>query len=277
MALSYLIGSQGHFGQSKLRSAASTVNSNAADSDLVMTASNIEGLLELLTNSLHLRRKEGPGGYYSVSFSLKHVLFALRCLLTHTSNQKAVAKLVGREVNILLMKVLTRHTMDQSVGTFVDAESAENACFSLYLQSNYGFEKAPFLPIVYSAPTKAEMEDQVSTRKDLAAKILVSYLEAPDVRPAGKHAAEQLLLRLRYLKYGDEKKDVVGHSMGVWGKGTGNSNLTRLELTPCCLAQIGCKGSSFDTHCRFGVGRGRAPKVRRCERWRAKARGQTLC
>lgn len=215
MALAYLIGSQGHFGQSKLRSSASTVNSNVGHSDLTMTESNIKILLELLTNSMYLRRKDGPGGYSSASFSLKYVLFALRCLLTQTSNQMAVAKLVGHEINILLVKVLSQHTMDGSVNNFVDAESAEYACFSLYLQSNYGFQDTPFLPIVYSAPTQVDEEDGMENRKDLAAKILVSYLELSNVRPAGRHAAEQLLLRLIHLNYADQKPEVVGQSNRV--------------------------------------------------------------
>lgn len=214
MALSYLIGSQGHFGQSKLRSSASTVTSNAADSDLIMAESDVVGLVELLANCLHLRRKDGPGGYSSVSFSLKHVLFALRCLLTHTSNQMTVTNVAALEVNILLMKVLSKHIMDQTVSNFVDAESAEYACFCLYLLSNYGFEDSHFLPIAYSATANGDKEDEDVDRHDLAAKILTAYIDQPTIRPAGRHAAEQLLLRLTYLNYGDERQDTVGHSRG---------------------------------------------------------------
>jgi hypothetical protein len=215
MALSYLIGSQGHFGQSNLRSSASTVNSNPTDSDLIMTESNVTGLVELLTNCLHLRRKDGAGGYSSVSFSLKHALFALRCLLTHTSNQMTVVKVAAIEVNTLLMKVLSKHIMDHTTNNFVDDESAEYSCFCLYLLSNYGFQDSPFLPIAYSPIPNINTGGKDMNRSDLAAKLITAYIDQPGITPAGLHAAQQLLLRLAYLNYGNDKEDTVSSSRGI--------------------------------------------------------------
>ena len=82
----------------------------------------------------------------------------------------------------------------------MDAESAEFAVFSLYLLSNYAFEGSVFLPASFSPPT-----DSDNHSSDLAAKILTCYLSQSDeITPAGKHAAEQLLLRLKYLAFGDD-------------------------------------------------------------------------
>jgi hypothetical protein len=175
-----------------------------------MSETDVQLLFELLKNTMHHRGKEGPGGYSSATFSLKYVLFALRCLLTHTNNQHAVAEQIGRDINVLLMKALARHTTDSDSGS-MDSESAEYACFSLYLLSNFGFEELPFLPKTY-APPENDASDGVD-EGDLASKILVSYLNSSNTRPAGQHAAEQLLLRLKYLNFEDSSKNKVSHCL----------------------------------------------------------------
>ena len=207
MALSYLSGSQGHFGQPKLRSSASTVQANKNDSSLIMSDSDVELLVELLANTMNYRGKNGPGGgkYLSGTFSLKCVIFSLRCLLTHTSNQERIAKLVGPDLNSLLINALARHALEPSTSS-MDSESAGHVAFSLYLLSNYGFEKLSFLPAMYAPRpvnnTVIEDEDH-----GLAANILVSYLRLSSIPPPGRHAARQLLLRLKYLNF--EKNFVV--------------------------------------------------------------------
>jgi hypothetical protein len=138
MALSYLVGSEGHFGQAKISSSASTVCANPKDSVLVVTKTEIELLVELLANTMHHRGKEGPGGYSAATFSVKYVLFAVRCLLAHTLNQAQIAEVAGPKLNTLLMKALAQHSIERTNATH--AEAAEYACFSLYLQSNYGFK-----------------------------------------------------------------------------------------------------------------------------------------
>jgi hypothetical protein len=138
MALAYLVGSEGHFGQAIIKSSSSTLHGNPREVVLVMTESEVETLIELLANSLHERGKDGPGGYSEASSNVKYVLFALRCLLVHTLNQSLMVMVAGRILNSLLVKVLALHSsrMDSNV----DVEAAEYACFSLYLLSNYGFE-----------------------------------------------------------------------------------------------------------------------------------------
>jgi hypothetical protein len=198
MALSYLLGSQGHFGQAKLRSTASTVNADRDDSALIMSPSDIVLLLELLNNTIQSRGKYGLGGYSSSTFNVKYVILALRCLLTHSRNQEQVAGKVGMELNCLLMKVLGQYTLDRGNGK-IDSDAADHSCFILYLQSNYGFEESPFLPACF-APHDVEQNKDGMT-DDFAAKIFYSYLQLPKIQPAGRHAAEQLLLRLKYLNF----------------------------------------------------------------------------
>jgi hypothetical protein len=199
MAISFLISSQDSLGQSYLLPLGSTINASLMDSPLVMSEHDIDLLLEVLDNTLHLRGKEGPGGYSPATFSLKYVLFALRCFLTHTTNQRSIAKQVGNHMNTLLIKALAYHTLDPTMD-MMDSESAEYACFSLYVQSNYGFESLPFLPF----SLKSSLSDEIEYVEDVSARILSLYQSLPSTRVAGRHAATQLLLRLRYLKFEDQ-------------------------------------------------------------------------
>ena len=98
----------------------------------------------------------------------------------------------GPRLNTLLMKALAEHSMKNS--TLVDAEAAEYAAFSLYLQSNYGF-KTQFLPAFYGN------DDKIKGTGSLAAKVLTSYIHMKSITPAGRHAADQLLLRLKYMHF----------------------------------------------------------------------------
>jgi len=134
MALAYLVGSEGHFGQP--RESSSSDSTHIHDSVLLVTNSEAERLIELLSNTLHLRSKEGPGGYSAATFSVKSVLCAIRCLLTNHINQITFAT-TGVRLNCLLLKAISYFALNR-VPT-VDAEAAEHACFALYLQSNYGF------------------------------------------------------------------------------------------------------------------------------------------
>jgi len=198
MALAYLVGSYKNFGQDNMSSTTSTVYANPIDSVLVMTESEAEILVELLARSLHNRGKEGAGGYSGSTFSAKDVLFAVRCLLVHTMNQACMLKVAGRILNSLLIKSLALHTT--KLEPILDADAAEYACFSLYLLSNYGFNQ-PFLPSWLSD----EDENEV-----LCAKVLTSYLHmANSITPAGRHAAEQLMLRLKFLMFEGEVEGLV--------------------------------------------------------------------
>lgn len=144
MALAFLVGSEGHFGQPK-----SPVLYNINDDNILeqkdeektplINESDARTLVELLANTLHGRGKDGPGGYSSSTFSLKYVLFALRCLLTSNLNQIEIANSsVAMQINTLLMKVLALHSLCHAY--FIDVEAAEHAVFSLYLLSNFGFK-----------------------------------------------------------------------------------------------------------------------------------------
>jgi len=201
MALAYLVGGEGHYGQSKSRG--SSFPGHPDESVLLIMASEAAQLEELLSNTLHQRAKEGPGGYSAATFTVKGVLFGIRCLLTNNLNQNTFSTTCGVKLNCLLMKALAQHAI-QRVLT-IDAEAAEHAAFSLYLLSSFGFS-SPFLTTNFEGDAR------------LAEKVLTSYLHMENITPAGQHAADQVLLRLPYLKYtqnpADDEKFVVFDGSG---------------------------------------------------------------
>jgi len=183
MVLAYLYGSEGHFGQIKDSSTSHAQKEvNDFESELLIKGSEAVLLVELLANTLHCRGKPGTGGYNATTFNPKMVLFALRCLLTNKINVKTLYITCGVKLNALLFKTITFHSMQDS--TKIDADAAEDACFSLYLLSNHGF-MSPFLP----PPNNGFPLYQV----------LHSYLQKSSCTPAGRHAATQLMMRVPYL------------------------------------------------------------------------------
>ena len=54
-------------------------------------------------------------------------------------------------------------------------------------------QQTRFLPAVYGE------QDRIAGMGSLSAKILTSYIHMESITPAGRHAADQLLLRQRYL------------------------------------------------------------------------------
>jgi hypothetical protein len=138
MALAYLVGSDGHFGQPRRRMTNVYSDCDFDDSAIVVTEPEVTSLLELLANTLQQRSKDGPGGYSAATFNVRWVLYAIRCLATHTLNQIQFVNVAGVRLNVLLMKVLALHALQNSAS--IDADAAEYASFTLYLLSNYGFK-----------------------------------------------------------------------------------------------------------------------------------------
>ncbi len=154
MALSYLIGSEGHFGQPRSTDAFSSL-SDDSDTETYYSKYHSANLLceyeahsiiELLSHSLANRAKEGSGGGYSAAtFTVKGVLYSIRCLMINPKNKVVFATIDGARLNVLLLKALGRYSLvtdrtEDGVGAIMDAEAAEHAVFSLYLMSNYGFQ-----------------------------------------------------------------------------------------------------------------------------------------
>jgi hypothetical protein len=46
-------------------------------------------------------------------------------------------------------------------------------------------------------------------QRNLVSKIFTAYLHMPTVTPAGRHAAEQILLRVRHLVFKGRTRDMV--------------------------------------------------------------------
>jgi hypothetical protein len=137
MALAYLLGAEGHFGQPRARSSPSLYLS-PDDSLLILTEREATHFVKVLADTLHHRQRDGASGYSGATFSLKYILLAIRCLLTNDSNQILFASVSGPKLNALLMKVLAQHSIEKV--PYIDAKAAEHASFSLYLLSHYGFE-----------------------------------------------------------------------------------------------------------------------------------------
>lgn len=137
MALAYLLGSEGHFGQAKSETGRMVYYPGSNSDFLTTNESELEHLVELFSNTLERRAKDGPGGYSATAFNFKSVLFAIRCLLSHPTNQAIFAATQMEEFNGLFLKVLGLHALQQA--KMVDTEAAEYACFSMYLLSHYGF------------------------------------------------------------------------------------------------------------------------------------------
>lgn len=142
--LSYLLGSFGHFGQrhrarideGKYGKSPFLINEKIL---ILQGESEVLSLVELVANSLNQNPKEGPGGYLSVMFNIKYVLFALRCMLTHPKNQSLIGGMtVATKLNCLLLKAIAIYRFNPDAN-LIDLEAAEFACFSLYLLSNFGF------------------------------------------------------------------------------------------------------------------------------------------
>lgn len=199
MALACLTASQDHYMQANVRPSDSAIHSNTAESPVVMSDGEIKQLRELLDHSLHQSGKLVPGGYHSSTFPASLLLCSTRCLLSHTKNQCSVAKLVGPKLNALFVKALALHVLQPS-SSMVDSESAEYACFSLYLQSSYGFGEFQFLPPTFCTSNTGEQGNM----KNLSRRVLSAYLASPSVCSAGQHAARQLLLRMKFLNSEDK-------------------------------------------------------------------------
>lgn len=186
MALAYIFGSEGNFGQ--VPSSGVYVNRNE---DLKLKGVEAPLLVELLSNTLHGRGKKGPGGYNASTFNAKKALFAIRCLLTHALNVNTFFVTCGIKLNILLLKTLALHSIQEVA--HVDMEAAEDAVWSLYLLSKFGF-MGSFLP----PPEEGYPLEQ----------ILDCYLRKRDTcTAAGRHAARQLLLRYPHMNFNGNSRD----------------------------------------------------------------------
>lgn len=183
MISAYLFGSEGHFGQMAPNVVSSSPQNLEHRDDLLIKGGEAPLLVELLANTLHDRGKSGPGGYNATTFNAKKVLFAIRCLLTNPLNVKTFFVTCGIKLNALLLKSLALHSIEEV--PHVDFEAAEDACFSLFLLSNFGF-MAPFLP-----PSENGYPFE---------NIIYCYSRKKTCTAAGKHAATQLLLRHPYLQ-----------------------------------------------------------------------------
>lgn len=137
MAMAFILGSRGHFGQSA-QTLERLDETEEKEGLLTLTKMDALQLLELLANTLHSREKLGAGGYSAFAMSPKLVLKAIRCFLVEYKNQVLVSELTGTRLNALLLKAMALHVFGGK--PFIDAEAAEDAVISLYLQSNHGFK-----------------------------------------------------------------------------------------------------------------------------------------
>lgn len=132
MTLALLLAAEGNFGQGS-----SQCHLEIDNSCLKVDDADANCFIELLGNVIHRRSKEGPGGYKAVTFTLKNLLRSLRCLVTVPSNVAFLASTVGLKLNSLLVQAIGVHSLQKS--SVMSTEAVEDACFSLYLMSDFGF------------------------------------------------------------------------------------------------------------------------------------------
>jgi hypothetical protein len=212
IALSYLVPSPG------------TVANDETGSATVLAVHETHGLVELLSNCLQGRGKDGAGGYSAATFTLKGVLFGMRCILSERTNRDAFVKSGGgdnaRRLNSLLLKALARYALSDGGKTIMDAEAAEHAVTSMYHMTLHGLDggllefphslsHATFLPEVYGTRKKLE-------GREVLVGVLIAYLNRVGFSDEGRHHAEQILLRVDYLKFAGNVSDLVSVVYRRW-------------------------------------------------------------
>lgn len=117
----------------------------------------VHSFIELLSNTLHGRAKEGSkGGYSAATFALKDVLHLMKCILSESKNRELFATTTsssannGCRLNTLLLKVVARYSLlsknnEESSSSLskgiVDAEAVEHALTSLCWMTLYGMDE----------------------------------------------------------------------------------------------------------------------------------------
>lgn len=183
MALSYLLGSEGHYGQPRVTGAFSSSSDNSNSntenqpskyhSATLLADYEAHSIIELLAHCIHNRAKEGPGGYSAATFTVKGVLHSIRCLMTNPKNRIVFASIDGARLNTLLLKALARYSLiAKGVEDVMDAEAAEHAVFSFYLMSNCGFQVSINCTIIVAVPFRRCFQSR-STQSKICAIILL--------------------------------------------------------------------------------------------------------
>lgn len=198
MALSYLVTEPG---VSKYEPATHTIASHEAPA-----------LVDLLSHCLHGLAKEGPGGYSAAAFTLKAVLYGIRCILSELRNRELFAESASK-LNLLLLKSVARFSFLDNTKDIIDAEAAEHAVVSLHFMTLMGLDDS----IVGSSTSigrgiffPATIGDKEKTEaKSTIAKVLTWYLDREDVTKNGRHAASQVLFRLNVLRFEGDLVSIV--------------------------------------------------------------------
>ncbi|KAL7541515.1 hypothetical protein ACHAXR_012564 [Thalassiosira sp. AJA248-18] len=186
--------------------------------------------LELLSHTLQGRAKEGPsgGGYSAATFTIKGVLHSIKCILSEPRNRELFASTTNEcRLNTLLLKAIARYSLlstdnvkeSSATKEILDAEAVEHAVISLYWMTLYGMDEAvvgfsssprrkhqggsAFLPMTFGDYGKMEA-------KSVLIKVLTAYLNKKDgISHKGRHAANQVLFRVNYLKFEGSVADLT--------------------------------------------------------------------
>lgn len=182
--------------------------------------------MELLSNCLQGRLKDGPGGYSAATFTLKGVLYGIKCILSEPKNRHLFATTAknGCRLNALLLKAVARYSLSKADLTteVMDAEAAEHAVVSIYLMSMYGLDESVigftspfgqssvFLPATFGSKAQQQATNVVS-------KVLASYLNrGGGITRRGRHVANQILFRVDYLRFEGSVADLVSFFAHLW-------------------------------------------------------------
>lgn len=157
------------------------------------------------------------GGYSSATFTLKGVLYAIRCILSEHRNRQVFATSTGnngRRLNTLLLKAVARYSvLDGAVLEVIDAEAVEHALVSIYEMSSYGLDDATIgftCPLGRSTFLPAAFGNDIRWGvKTIVTKVLMSYMKKDGMTVRSRYAASQLLLRLDFLRFAGSIADLV--------------------------------------------------------------------
>ena len=174
-------------------------------------------IVDLLSHCLQGRAKEGPGGYSAATFTLKGALHVVKCILSEPKNREMFASTInGSRLNALLLKAVAQYSLRfEEVTEIMDAQAVEHAVVSIYWMTMYGLDESsigfsnPFGRQSIFLPATFGDHGKKTEAMSVVAKVFTAYLNKDGITLRGRHAANQILFRVNYLRFEGSVADMV--------------------------------------------------------------------